>query len=135
MQKALGLDGAKENIFFLKDYATMSTNCGADKKWIEVYQGLSEKLQAHKRLQVYLSLAYLHVGEYKKTMEIIKPDFVLNDIKEGELSMSKIWTDMHVAMLQDKENLSLEEAEKQAEIRYPLPYELDFRMHELKKEK
>ena len=71
----------------------------------------------------------------KKTMEIIKPDFVLNDIKEGELSMSKIWTDMHVAMLQDKENLSFEEAEKQAEIRYPLPYELDFRMHELKKEK
>jgi tetratricopeptide (TPR) repeat protein len=135
MQKALALDGAKENIFFLKDYATMSTNCGADREWIETYQELSETLKAHKRLQVYLSLAYLHVGEYQKTMEIIKPDFVLNDIKEGELSMSKIWTDMHVAMLQDKENLSLEEAEKQAEIRYPLPYELDFRMHELKKEK
>ena len=135
MKKALQMQGAKENVFFLKDYATMSTNYGADKNWIDVYSGLNEQLKVHKRLQVYLALAYLHVGEYKKAMEITTPDFVLNDIKEGELSMSKIWTDMHIAMLQDKEGLTQAEAEEQAEKRYPLPYALDFRMHELKKEK
>ena len=135
MKKALQMQGAKENIFFLKDYATMATNNSADKAWIELYHSLNEKLKAHKRLQVYLALAYLHVGEYEKTMEIITSDFVLNDIKEGELSMSKIWTDMHIAMLQEKEGLSFEDATKQAETRFPLPYALDFRMHELKKGK
>ena len=68
-------------------------------------------------------------------MEIITPDFVLNDIKEGELSMSKIWTDMHIAMLQAEQGINLEQVQKQAEEKYPLPYALDFRMHELKKEK
>ena len=129
------MQGAQENVFFLKDYATMSTNHGSDEKWVEVYNGLNEQLKAHKRLQVYLALAYLHIGEYKKTMEIITPDFVLNDIKEGELSMSKIWTDMHIAMLQAEQGMTLEQAQKQAGEKYPLPYALDFRMHELKKEK
>lgn len=135
MGKAFQIQEAKENIFFLKDYATMATNNGADRDWIAVYNGLSDSLKEHKRLQVYLALAYLHIGEYKKTMEIITPNFVLNDIKEGELSMSKIWTDMHIAMLQDKDGLSLEDATKTAEELYPLPYALDFRMHELKKGK
>lgn len=135
MEKALQMQGAKENIFFLKDYATMATNFGADKAWIEVYNSLNGALKAHKRLQVYLALAYLHIGDHTKAMEIITPDFVLNDIKEGELSMSKIWTDMHIAMLQTEQGMSLEQAQKQAEEKYPLPYALDFRMHELKKEK
>lgn len=134
MEKALKIDGAKENIFFLKDYATMATNNGADKSWISVYNSLNEKLKAHKRLQVYLALAYLHVGEYRKTMQIITPDFVLNDIKEGELSMSKIWKDMHVAMFMNERGMSFEEAQKAADEKYPLPYALDFRMHELKKQ-
>lgn len=135
MEKALALKGAKTCISLLKDYATMATNNGADEKWIDVYQTLSEKFQAHKRLQVYLALAYLHIGNYAKSMEIITPDFVLNDIKEGELSMSKIWTDMHIAMLKDKENLTVEEATKKAAEVYPLPYALDFRMHDLKNHK
>ena len=135
MEKALQMQGAKENIFFLKDYATMATNCGADKAWIEVYNSLHDNLKAHKRLQVYLALAYLHIGDYKKTMEIITPDFVLNDIKEGELSMSKIWTDMYIAKLQAEEGMDFAKVKKIAEEKYPLPYALDFRMHELKKEK
>ena len=133
MKKALAMQGAKECVSLLKDYATMATNHNADKEWIDFYATLSPSFQAHKRLRVYLALAYLHIGEYQKTMKIITPNYVLNDIKEGELSMSKIWTDMHVAMLQDKKGLTKEEAIKRAEEEYPLPYALDFRMHALKK--
>ncbi len=133
IEKALALNGGMENIFLLKDYAKTSVNNGDDEKWIKVYSKLNESLKRHKRLQVYYALAELHIGNYKTAMKIITPDFVLNDIKEGELSMSKIWQDMHVAKLQDEEGLSLEKATIEAEKRYPLPFALDFRMHELKK--
>ena len=134
MKEALSQKGAKSCISLLKDYAFMAVNNGADRDFIELYESLEKEEKDNKRLMVYLALAYLNLGDYKKTMEIITPDFVLNDIKEGELSMSKIWFDMHALMLQKEKGLSESEAKACVEEEYPLPYALDFRMHERKKQ-
>ena len=134
MKEALSQKGAKSCISLLKDYAFMAVNNGADRDFIELYESLEKEEKDNKRLTVYLALAYLNLGDYKKTMEIITPDFVLNDIKEGELSMSKIWFDMHALMLQKEKGLSESEAKACVEEEYPLPYALDFRMHERKKQ-
>jgi len=63
-------------------------------------------------------------GGYREALEIITKDFRMPDIKEGEFSVSHLWIAIHKHMMEpgatDKEVLA----------RYPLPYELDYRMHE-----
>ncbi len=121
--------GGKNWLCFLREYAGKLVALGEDKKWIEIYESLSKELQADGRLQVFLAFACLHVGELERAKGILTPTFVLNDVKEGELSLSKLWFDLYAAFLVRDEGYSAEEANKLVRERYPLPYDLDFRMH------
>ena len=78
---------------------------------------------------MYLAFALFHVGKLEDAKKILNPNFVLNDVKEGELSLSKLWIDLHIAIIAKEDNISIEEASRLVNERYPLPYELDFRMH------
>ncbi len=129
LEKALKMQSGMSCVSLLKDYAKMTTSNGQDQKWIDIYEQLDDNIKAHKRLQVYLAIAYLNLDNYQKPIEIITPDFVLNDVKEMELSMSQIWVDMYIKKLQKEQGLSYEQAEKESKEKYPLPYALDFRMH------
>jgi hypothetical protein len=103
---------------------------GNDKKWIETYYTLSQEMQNNGRLQVYLAIAYLHVGNAEKASTIITPDFVLNDVKEGELALSKLWSDIYSEIVGKKTGLTGKDLKEKVEKDYPLPYSLDFRMHD-----
>lgn len=121
--------GGKQWLCFLREYAGKLVAHGQDDKWIEIYRSLTKEFQKDSRLQVYLAFALFHVGELESAKKILTPDFVLSDVKEGELSLSKLWMDLHIAIIAKDDRISLEEASKLVNERYPLPYELDFRMH------
>ncbi len=121
--------GGKNLLCYLREYAGKIVALGQDEKWIEIYEQLPKKLQNDSRLQVYLAFAMLHTGNLERAKEILSPSFVLNDVKEGELSLSKLWFDLYSAILVRDEGYSLEEANDIVGKRYPLPYDLDFRMH------
>ncbi len=128
LQRAYDL-GGKNWLCFLREYSGKLVFLGEDNKWIEIYGSLSSELKNDSRLQVYLAFAYLHVGELEKAKNILTPDFILSDVKEGELSLSKLWFDLYSAILVRDENITLEQANSIVKERYPLPYDLDFRMH------
>ncbi len=129
-QKVYARKEAFDCLALVKEYASWLTSMGNDKKWIETYYTLSQEMQNNDRLQVYLAIAYLHVGNAEKASTIITPDFVLNDVKEGELALSKLWSDIYSEIVGKRTGLTGNKLKEKVEKDYPLPYSLDFRMHD-----
>ena len=128
-KKVFARKEAFECLSLVKEYAAWLTGLGLDEEWLKVYPALSAEMQANGRLQVYYAIALLHIGKAKDAAKIITRDFVLSDVKEGELSLSYLWKEIYTAIVMSDAGLTREQAEKTAMERYPLPYELDFRMH------
>lgn len=114
----------------VKEYASWLTSLNMDEKWLELYENLSEEMRQNSRLQVYKAIALLHVDKPYEASKIVTENFVLSDVKEGELSLSYLWKAMYTAIVMQETGLNKAEAERVAMQKYPLPYELDFRMHD-----
>lgn len=98
------------------------------KKWTEVYENdIPENLKSNGRLKMLYVLALVEMDRYEKSLAILKDNFVMPDIKEGEFSISHIWLEIHRKKLTAEGVTGLSDAEIYE--KYPLPYELDFRMH------
>jgi hypothetical protein len=55
----------------------------------------------------------------------------MSDIQEGEVTISHIWADLYGMKLARDLNLTDEaEIKRLTAEKYPLPYSVDFRMHE-----
>lgn len=98
------------------DCANLLTSAKMYDKWLEIYKALPQFLQNDGRLLYFKAMALLRTGQAEKAAEIITPDFVMCDIKEGEFSISHLWFELY--------------KELTGEDKHPLPYNLDFRMHE-----
>ena len=96
----------------LCDAAKLMTEYGADNKWIALFGALSENLKSNGRLRLYTAIAYINIGEKEKAKLIVNENFIMSDIKEGELSISAVWSNLYGN-------------EK------PLPDHLNFRMYEV----
>lgn len=95
--------------------------------WIEEYRGLSDVLKKNGRLEMLYALCLSKTGGHQEALTILNDDFVMPDIREGEFSISHIWLEIHKAVM--KENGILEVSDAEVYEKYPLPEELDFRMH------
>jgi len=72
---------------------------------------------------LYLQAAVdVTLGLYDEAEAIMLRPLFIPDMREGELSLSDLWFTLYMK----KHGISREEAKKQ----FPLPHELDFRMHE-----
>ena len=116
MKKAYELNPT--NRALCTEFAMICTQTGNDDAWINAYSSMPQELKELGRLKLYLAVAYMSKGLLRDAAEIINEDFEMADIKEGELSVSAIWTELYGKL--DGEN---------AEILHPLPKKLDFRMH------
>lgn len=97
-------------------------------KWIELYENeIPEDLMKNGRLKMLYALALSKTDLYMKALEVLTDNFVMPDIKEGEFSISHIWLEIHRKMLSEKGINGLNDSEIYE--KYPLPYELDYRMH------
>jgi len=110
MDQALALC-AKPCRGLLLDAAKIMTDCGGCRRWLEVYAAVPEKLAIIGRLKLYTAIAHLRLGERAEAKSILNSEFTMNDIKEGELSVSAVWQELY-------------------EGKEPLPARLNFRMFE-----
>lgn len=98
------------------------------KKWVEEYEEkTSQELKDNGRLKMLYAYALVKVDRHKEALKIMTDNFLLPDIKEGEFSVSHIWLEIHKKMLAEQGIEKFNDTEIYA--KYPLPYELDFRMH------
>jgi len=99
-------------------------------KFLDQKTLFSETVQNHPRFRLLCARVYLALGDTEEAMRILTPDFTMPDIKEGELSVSALWVQMYIQHLMKTEGLCGSDARNEVQKRYPLPYALDFRMHE-----
>jgi len=106
---------------------------GHDALWLELFDTLPPELQCNARLRLCKVTALIHLDRTTEAAEILREDFVMPDVKEGELSVSTLWFELYRRIYAkengipyDPENAALIEA---ADKTYPLPEALDFRMH------
>ena len=105
-----------------KSYRGLVVNCAqiyaaAEEynSYINLYNTIDEKLKSDGRILFYLALSYLKTGNAKAAAEIITPDFVMCDIKEGRFQFPTCGT-RFINSLPARKNT--------------LCPTLDFRMHE-----
>ncbi len=81
------------------------------------------------RLNMYLSSCYIARGELEKAREILVPGLVVPDIREGEYSLGDTYIELYRQIIKRDENRTDEITNEEVLEKYPLAYELDFRMH------
>lgn len=109
------------------NYAEIMINMENYNSWIDKYENLDNELKENGRLKMLYALALIRVNRAKEALSIITSDkFILPDIKEGEFSISHMWLEIHRNLMgKDVDEIT----DKEVYEMYPLPLELDFRMH------
>ena len=74
----------------------------------------------------------MQLNRLNEAAEILKPGFEMPDIKEGEYSVSQLWFELYGKIFAKETGVVYSPNNKAficaANLKYPLPAELDFRM-------
>ncbi len=111
-----------------KDCAMMLIWAEEYERCINLVDSAPVEMLANGRLLYYKAYCLHKVGKNAEASEIINQDFIMSDIKEGELSISELWYRVYGELLFGNENITEEEKIKGVDEKMPLG-KLDFRMH------
>ena len=110
------------------------TSDGGDELWLEIFNTLPDEIKSLGRIRLYRAAALINLGKLKEATEIVNADFVMSDIKEGELSISYMWFELYRRIYAEENGIEYrsddEELKREADKKYPLPKKLDYRMHD-----
>lgn len=112
------------------EFACAMLRAKREKIFVELYEALDERIKQNGRIKMLLGECYSNMGDVDSARKYINKDLIVPDLMEGEYSLSHIWLGIYSQVLAkergvDKGSLSADEVYEA----YPLPYELDFRMH------
>lgn len=112
MLEGLGMEC--RNVSYLKEGLKILNFCKAYVQIIDFYEKQSREIQEIGRLKFYYINALHQLGEDKKAYETMEKDggLVIDDIREGEDSVSQLWCELHESLYAVKE---------------PIPYQYDFK--------
>jgi len=114
--------------------AQLLTSDGGDALWLTLYESLSPEMRRTGRLRYHTAAALLHLGRLREAAGILNRDFIMSDLKEGELSASTLWFALYRRLYAEENGIQYREDDAElaaaADQKYPLPRELDFRMHD-----
>lgn len=100
------------------------------KVFVDYINSANGEINSDGRIKMYYANCLIHLDELEKAKKYINKDLLIPDIKEGEYSISNIWIELYRKDIAKKENrLSSEISDTEVLSRFPLPYEIDFRMH------
>ena len=110
--------------------AQILLDAGRADLWIEIFDNLSDELRQNGRLRMLLGVAYARLGELSLAQAEINSELIVDDIKEGEYSLSSIWVEIYTEILAREKGVNASSMTKDEVLTaYPLPESLDFRMH------
>ncbi len=98
-------------------------------EWLELVAQFPESLCTRGRIRLLEAQASLAVGDLETVERIFAARPVVDDMCEGEVSLSQLWFDFHEQRLSAAENTPVDDALR-ARVRreFPVPEEFDFRM-------
>ncbi len=104
------------------EYAQTLLNAGKHAGLNAYLKLLPEAYRDQPRFLYLQAAADVALGNYDEAEAIMLKPLFIPDMREGELSLSDLWFTLYM----NKHGISREESE----ARFPLPHELDFRMHQ-----
>jgi tetratricopeptide (TPR) repeat protein len=98
-------------------------------EWLELFRTLPADLQRAGRLRLLEGEAALAAGDLGRVRALFATPLVIEDLREGERSLSHLWQAYHERVLSAREGVPIDDTLR-ARVRreYPVPAELDFRM-------
>lgn len=103
---------------------------GRYKAWLALYQNLPQQMQDNGRLRFFTAVALIKLDKLDAAAALLTKDLVVDDLKEGEYSVSQLWIELYgKIMARDTGRCPEDITDGEVLVQYPLPYALDFRMH------
>jgi len=126
----LAMNTGTEHRSLYLNYAETLCSLGLYNRCLEMIDSLKDQYKAIGRIQLYKSICFMNTGRLEEAKAILNKDFMMPDIKEGELAVSDIWFKLYTLVLKSEHpDASEDEISILLKEKYPLPDELDFRMH------
>ena len=135
------LDAAADNMLraveLLPDYYQLTVECfmaliraARYDDLVDLYGRIPDGMKQAGRILMLLGECYSKMGDPEKASEIITSDLIVPDLMEGEYSLSNIWIGIYAQILAKKRGVSVDSLSTEEVLHaYPLPREIDFRMH------
>lgn len=102
---------------------------GRPRDWLELLAELPPSVRTVGRIRLLEAQAALAMGYFESVERIFAEKPVVDDMREGEKSLSHLWFDFHEQRLSVTENIPIDDALR-ARVRreFPVPKQFDFRM-------
>jgi len=101
---------------------------GQHQRALEYIDGLGRDTQSLPRIRLYRAMADLGVGNYDAVERFLINGVVLPDRREGEVSLTNLWFDMHSKRVAALENTPVDDKlRERVRKEFPPPAEIDFR--------
>jgi hypothetical protein len=101
---------------------------GKAQTWLDLLAGLPDAVRAAGRIRLLEGQAALDSGDLQRVEPLFDGTLVVDDLREGERSLSQLWLDYHVRRLSLSEGGTVEDLRERVLRDYPVPAFLDFRM-------
>jgi tetratricopeptide (TPR) repeat protein len=102
---------------------------GRSREWLDLLAALPQAVRTAGRIRLLEGQAALAIGDLERVERLFAEKLVIDDLREGERSLSHLWFAFHEQRLSAKENVPIDDALR-ARVRreFPVPREIDFRM-------
>ncbi|MDZ4198277.1 MAG: DUF5107 domain-containing protein, partial [Kiritimatiellia bacterium] len=95
---------------------------------VSLIRGLAPTLGSMGRVRYREARARLHMEQYDEVERLLRNGLVLDDLREGENSLTDLWFNLHERRLAAAEGVAIDEALRQrVRKNYPAPDHLEFR--------
>jgi hypothetical protein len=98
------------------------------KEMLKFMDGLPQEVRQVGRMRIMEARAAMKMNDLKRVEEILQSRPVVPDMREGEVSLSDLWFELHERRISAKENIPIDdELRKRVRKDFPPPSWLDFR--------
>jgi tetratricopeptide (TPR) repeat protein len=95
---------------------------------LELMKNLPQHIHDRGRMRIMEAQAAMKIDDLQKVEEILQSRPLVSDVREGEVTLSNLWFEMHEKRIAAAENLPIDDKLRQRVRRdYPPPSWLDFR--------
>lgn len=133
----LAADNMLRAVELIPNYRPLLWDCAdaliADGRYTEfltVYRNMSDAMKENGRIRFFLGVCLIKLERLEEASALLTEKLIVNDLKEGEYSISQLWVELYRLIIAKEKAVSPETVTEAAVLeQYPLPYQLDFRMH------
>lgn len=97
--------------------------------WLDLLEALPDTIRTAGRIRLLEGQAALQAGELERVAQLFDGSLVVDDLREGERSLTDLWFEYHARRVSRKEDVPLDDAlRERVRADYPPPQFIDFRM-------